>query len=551
MQWVSCNNPFYAISALLVCLGLWVSFGGQAQAAQTWALMGGMTGYTLLLAVTACLLVRLLGVWDDVRTVLLLTVLMFLATSVTFDEVLAVAPERGIACFVAGLAFACAVSEGMLRGVRLKLPASFRVPYYLILVLFYIYPVALVPLLDRPGDERLEWALFGFSPAAGLVALTLLPAIRRGRRLVRDNGSPWPWAWYPWTLFGVLGFGIMARSALLCWSMHHLESGAAEPYIFGPYFLVPFLFAVALLLLEIGLVEQKKTVLAVAMTLPALLCVLTLLGHRSEPVYQAFLAHFTHRLGGSPLYLTLVAAVAFYAFAWWRRVPKATGAMTAALLCLAFVEPSTRSLGDLAAPRFLPLLLVGALQLTLGITWRDSWACALGAGCLIVAGLTARVGGEPAPYRFPIGFHALLLSVLALGAAFDDTRGRRLRDAGAALTFLACLASLLGAGGNGIAGIPPWIPWVYSPVMCVLLAVYGKWLEHAFSRNVAVGALACWFVAMGTQAYRWLRQLVAGLDYIALGMAFFVLAWLTSLFKGGKLSSGIASAAGKVEQTFD
>ena len=29
IRWVSCNNPFYAISALLVCLGLWVSFGGQ------------------------------------------------------------------------------------------------------------------------------------------------------------------------------------------------------------------------------------------------------------------------------------------------------------------------------------------------------------------------------------------------------------------------------------------------------------------------------------------------------------------------------------------
>src|SRR4051812_27500979 len=81
VRWVTCNNPFYAISAMLICVGLWVSFGGQAQAAQTWALMAGLTGYTLLLAVTACLLVRFLGVWDDVRTVLLLTVLMFLATS--------------------------------------------------------------------------------------------------------------------------------------------------------------------------------------------------------------------------------------------------------------------------------------------------------------------------------------------------------------------------------------------------------------------------------------------------------------------------------------
>lgn len=95
IRWLTCNNPFYVLSAMLVCLGLWVSFGGQAEPAQTWALAAGLSSYTLLLAVTACLLVRLLGVWDDVRTVLLLSVLMFLATSVTFDQVLAVAPSRG------------------------------------------------------------------------------------------------------------------------------------------------------------------------------------------------------------------------------------------------------------------------------------------------------------------------------------------------------------------------------------------------------------------------------------------------------------------------
>ena len=78
--------------------------------------MVGMAGYTLLLAVPACLLVRFGGVWEDVRTVLLLVVLMFLATSVTFDETLARNPELGVACYLGGLLFAVAVSEGMLAG---------------------------------------------------------------------------------------------------------------------------------------------------------------------------------------------------------------------------------------------------------------------------------------------------------------------------------------------------------------------------------------------------------------------------------------------------
>ena len=258
IHWVCTQNPFYVLSALLVLVGLWISFGAQVRTEQTWALMSGMMVYTLLLAVPACLLVRFGGVWEDVRTVLLLVVLMFLATSVTFDEPLARNPDLGIGCSVGGLLFAVALSGVMLRGMRLVLPGWFAVAYYLSLALFFLYPVALVPLVDRPRSEALQWALFGFSPAAGLVALTLLPAIRRGRDHVANNGSPWRWPLYPWSLFVFLGFGAAGRSFLLCWSMQHVERSDPERLIFGTYFLVPLLLAVAVLLLELGLVERSR-----------------------------------------------------------------------------------------------------------------------------------------------------------------------------------------------------------------------------------------------------------------------------------------------------
>src|SRR5579871_1742269 len=133
IRWVCTNNPFYVLSAGLFLAGLWISFGGQTEEVQTWALMSGLAGYTLLLAVTAFLLVRFANVWDDMRTVLLLVVLMFLATSVTFDEVLVFHPVRGFFCYIIGLVFAISVSEGLLRGIRLELPAGFRLPYHLIL----------------------------------------------------------------------------------------------------------------------------------------------------------------------------------------------------------------------------------------------------------------------------------------------------------------------------------------------------------------------------------------------------------------------------------
>jgi hypothetical protein len=259
IRWICTKNPFYVISAGLFLAGLWISFGDQSQAQdeETWALMSWLAGYTLLLAGTAFLLVRYAKVWDDARTVLLLTVLMFLATSVTFDEVFVRAPDLGIACNLMGLGFAMAVSEGLLRGIRLALPAGFRVPYYLILALFFLYPLALIDLVDEPHNELQMWRVFGFAAAAGLVFLTLLPAIRRGADYVQGNGSPWRWPLYPWTLFGLLALAVPARALLLCYSMHRPAGEFQGQLIFGLYFLVPFGFAVAVLLLEIGLESRR------------------------------------------------------------------------------------------------------------------------------------------------------------------------------------------------------------------------------------------------------------------------------------------------------
>ena len=65
IRWVCTNNPFYAISAGLFLAGLWISFGDTSQVMNTWSLISGLAGYTLLLAVTAYLLVHFANVWDD------------------------------------------------------------------------------------------------------------------------------------------------------------------------------------------------------------------------------------------------------------------------------------------------------------------------------------------------------------------------------------------------------------------------------------------------------------------------------------------------------
>ncbi len=330
----------------------------------------------------------------------------------------------------------------------------------------------------------------------------------------------------------------MARSALLCWSMHHLQLEAAEPYIFGPYFLVPFLLAVAVLLLEIGLVERQPTIVRLALALPALLVVLAAVGHRPEPTYQAFLAEFSARLGGTPLFLTLVAAAGYYAYAWTRRASLAAFALTLALLGLAVVDPSTRDLGRLAAPRFLPMAVVSGLLFAIAVIRRDRWFCLLAVGCLVAATLTGRIGGAPLPYRLPLGYHVALFALLALGAVCEDALGRWCRNYGALLALLGCIALLVRPDGGMEDQVPPLARWIYPPVMCLVLAAYGWLLKHRGSLAAAGAILTCWALWSGWLAYRYLRVLVAGLDYIALGMASLALAWLTSLSKGASSPPG-------------
>ena len=82
----------------------------------------------LLLAAVAWLLIRAGQLWEDIRTILLLIVLIFLAISMSFDEVLSTDLNVGRIYFLGGLAFAVVLSESVLRGVRLRLPACFACP---------------------------------------------------------------------------------------------------------------------------------------------------------------------------------------------------------------------------------------------------------------------------------------------------------------------------------------------------------------------------------------------------------------------------------------
>ncbi len=424
IRWLWTSNPFYVISAGLFLFGLNESFGARTREVDTWALMGGLAGYTLLLAAAALLLVRFAGVWNDVRTVLLLVVLMFLATSVTFDELLVFEPERGTLFNVGGLAFAIVLTEGLLRGIRLRLPALFRVPYHLTLGLFFLYPVVLTRLVRDPYSEGMMWGLWGFGSAAGLVFLTLLPAIRRGAEYVRHTGSPWPWPFYPWSVFVFLGVAVCGRSFLLCWSLHQpLNMGEL---VFGPHFLVPFGFALTVLVLELGIISRSRLTRLVALATPAVLVVLAGVGHRPDPTYVEFLGHFANRFGGTPLFVALIAAVGFYLYAWIRQVPLALDGLTAALAALSVIGAETLTIEDVTEVRAGPLVAAFGIQVLFALWRRDGWR-------LVVSGLAAATWLGYTGWR---GYRSLR----------EDVPGLDYLVAGLALLPVAVLFSLGKAG---------------------------------------------------------------------------------------------------------
>jgi hypothetical protein len=227
-------------------------------------------------------------------------------------------------------------------------------------------------------------------------------------------------------------------------------------------------------------------------------------------------------------------------------VPAATEALTAALLALAFVGPDALTAGALVAPRPTPLLAAAALQLALGIDRRDARRCLLGTAGL-VAVVALALPEEAVAFREWLAFHLALGGVLLIGAAFDDPLGRLLRVLGAALVLPACLVALFGLF-EPPADLPPWALAAHPLVLAAVLVAYGLLLGHRFSFGVAGLVLACWLAGAGWWGYRFLRQLVSGLDYIALSLALFALAVLVSLGKAGALSRGVALGWGEVRR---
>jgi hypothetical protein len=205
------------------------------------------------------------------------------------------------------------------------------------------------------------------------------------------------------------------------------------------------------------------------------------------------------------------------------------------------IGPTTTDPASFVTPQALPILAIGVLQLGLWFQQRASWRALVGCGCLAASVTLAASGfwNVSNTLQGIIAFHVGLAVVLLVGALCDDPLGRLLRNLGAALVVLAGLAAVIGPPRHP-AGLPPEFVNAYPLLLAMVASLYATLSGYRLFLRAACACLAAWMVGRAGEGYSAVRRIVVGLDEIALGLAFFVLATLISLGKAGLLAKWLA-----------
>lgn len=437
------HNPFYLISACLFVYGLKLLFRagnsavlfqrGTVEYMSPTGLMGSLVAVTLLMAVTAVLIVRLGKVWEDARSLVLIVLLMLLAISVSMDELLSMASEqeRGLleigGMVLSGAAIAVGMVELLNRGLQVRLSWLWRGPLALLLTLFFGWPLLLLPEIMPFKTSQVQSLIAIFPTAAALVSLLLLPGIRQGSASLRENGTPWIWPWLPWTPFVFLAVAVCFRSYSLTISFDAPDGNVSFwDTIFGLYLLVPLALAVVVLLIEIGIVEKRPQISSTVLTLSPVLMLMAWpwgVPWSRLPSYYRFATEFSNSFG-SPVFLTLVALLLISAWAWRRGVARGESMTWGFLLLATVVGPGTliHPYAPLFANQFqvVPVLMLASLKLASGLSRNRTGDLLTGLMILASLPMILELPQALLPWKSFLSLHLAYVAVLIVAMFRSD-----------------------------------------------------------------------------------------------------------------------------------
>jgi hypothetical protein len=142
-------------------------------------------------------------------------------------------------------------------------------------------------------------------------------------------------------------------------------------------------------------------------------------------------------------------------------------------------------------------------------------------------------------WRAVIAYHLLLAALLVIGGVFRGELAAFLRTLADLMIIVASFAAL-AAGTHDDVGVPAWVLIIYPLALAAVAAAYGWLVEHPPGVVVAAVVLLVWTAVGGSRGYRLLRDIVPGLNQLALSFVLFVVAVVVSLTKSGHLSRWLA-----------
>ena len=322
------QNPFYLISCGFILYGLQVAAAAMGdQFIRASFLTSSLGIYTALMAITAIAVIRLGKIWDDARTILLVIVIGQIAYSITVDELCTGNARQAALFLLAGALGSVVLTEIVLRVCQIRFPFWYRVPYYAVGAVFYAAP--LVAGHFRAEDSPWSnWSALFFSMAVGGALLLLIPAVRRGKTLAENNGTPWNWPLFPMSLFFILAVLAGLRSHAIWMSFGSLRGSVS----FEMLLLMPLLLAGMVLLVEWALAREKREGAEVLVWLsPGLLICGTSSFARWPKSFDIGLSEY----GGSTMTVALMMLIAFYVYTVVRGVVTARSLIAIAFFAIA------------------------------------------------------------------------------------------------------------------------------------------------------------------------------------------------------------------------
>ncbi len=427
------QNPFYLISCGLMIYGLQLATQSYSDlVSRSILLTVSLGGYTLLMGLTSIGVIRFGKVWDDARSILLVTVISELALSTGVDELCNWNWKDGGRILLFGGIFSLAVTEFVLWICRIRLPSWYRLSYYALLLIFFAMPVVLGRAVEERHVRLTNWGAPLFSVLIGSALLLLAPAIRQGRKLVRRNGTPWRWPLFPLSLFAIMIVLACIRAHAIWMSFGYLGAAAR----FEPFLLLPIALALLVLLVEsdVGARAPMRGSIALACA-PALLSLGTSRGGLTYLPIQSDLQMYF----GSAMTLTLMSIIGFYAYARARRVPYAAHGFAFALLGLGLFGELPTVAVSAGLQHWMITLLAAVTYLLMCLrTWRSD---VLWLVFSVVSAVTIMMAGDAYEAQTAGAISAgslMLLAMLLLGALFATKLATALRQlAAVSLVFAA------------------------------------------------------------------------------------------------------------------